>query len=97
MNHISISFAGDYRPLHIESQEMADCVKSAIARCNDEPIKRDLQRLWVDWKRHAKKGLSCASLGADASRYSVVMRRGQRDPWLDRLTGKFPQNPQIKY
>jgi hypothetical protein len=76
---------------------MKDCVAAAIARCDDQSITGDIKRLWADWQRHAKKGLSCASLAADASRYSVVMRRGQRDPWLDNLTGKFPQNPKIKY
>jgi len=97
MNHITIAFYGNFKPLHIEGEAIADCVKSALGKCQDESIRETIRDISRDWNRQRKAGINIVSASFERHSHSVSIREGNRDTWLDSMTSEFPGNPLIQY
>jgi hypothetical protein len=95
-SHISISFFGEYRPLHVEGEDLAACYKTAIRKL-PESIAGKLRDLFKDFTRQRKAGISLVSSCLEAHTVAVRVADYPRDPWLDEITATMPPHPEIQY
>ena len=95
--HVTIAFYGNFRPLHVESETIAEAVKSAAKRISCPDIKATLRKLLRDSQRQHKAGVSLASSSMHIGGVCVGIANYPRNPWLDSVTDSMPLNPLISY
>jgi hypothetical protein len=95
--HVTIAFCGNFRPLHIESETIAEAVKEAVRRVSCPAISKTLQTLHSDFTRQRKAGIGLVSACSEHGTVSVRIAEYPRDTWLDQITESMPENPLITY
>lgn len=95
--HITIAFCGNFRPLHIEAETIAEAVKIAAKRISCPSIGKTLKTLHKDMDRQRKAGIGIVSACSDHGKLSIRIADYPRDKWLDSLTNEMPENPSISY
>ena len=95
--HVTIAFCGNFRPLHVESETIADAVKDALKRIACPAIGKTLKTLHKDMERQRKAGIGIVSACSEHGAVSVRIADYHRDNWLDSLTNEMPLNPLISY
>ena len=95
--HVTIAFCGNFRPLHVESETIAEAVKSAAKRISCPAIGKTLKTLHKDMERQRKAGIGIVSACSEHGTISVRIADYPRDNWLDSLTDSMPPNPLISY
>ena len=91
--HISISFLGEYKPLHIECGSIHEGRRELLKRCEILEVRESFKRIAGEFARSQ----SCSSLAVNASTYCVGIFDYERDNWLDSITEKMPLHPLIRY
>lgn len=95
--HLSIAFYGKYKPLHLPScdiETLSRYLRKKVA--SDAIIERSI-KLIKDFTRQRKAGISIVSACHEGNGFSVTIREGIRDNWLDSLTDEFPEHQEIDY
>jgi hypothetical protein len=95
--HISIAFYGTARPIHQEAETLADAYAAIRRRVRCSEIKTQLQRLWRDYQRQRKAGISITSACSQVGGVAVTIADRPRDPWLDSLTDTMPETDRVIY
>ena len=91
--HISISFLGDYKPLHIECEDIHKGRRELLKRCDIPEVRDSFKRISGEFARSQ----ACSSLAVNTSTYCVGIFDYKRDNWLDSITEKIPLHPLLKY
>jgi hypothetical protein len=92
MNHITIAFYGQFRPVHAEGENLDDCLGIMRDKLHGAPLDI-LEKLYRDFRRQRKAGINVVSACHEAGGIAVSIREYPRDSWLDSLTDKMPVSP----
>jgi hypothetical protein len=95
--HISVAFLGEYRPLHIEADDLKQARKLFLARCQSQEILERFQSVWKSFQHDKRAGIGIESACSSCCRLSVRVAEHPRDAWLDSLTDSMPPHPQLSY
>jgi hypothetical protein len=95
--HISIAFLGEFRPLHIEADDLKQARKLFLARCQSPEILERFQSVWKSFQSDKRAGIGIESACCSCSRLSVRIAEHPRDAWLDSLTESMPRHPELSY
>jgi hypothetical protein len=95
--HISIAFYGEYKPLHLPSSDIETLKRYANAKVMNGAILESVMGLIKDFTRQRNAGISLVSASSEGHGLAISIREGQRDNWLDEITDKLPEHPQINY
>jgi len=95
--HLSIAFYGNYKPLHLPSADIETLRRYIRAKVNDQSIIERALKLISDFTQQRKAGIGIVSACHEGNGFSVSIREGIRDNWLDSLTDEFEEHPQIDY
>jgi len=91
--HISISFLGEFKPLHIECENIHKGRREFLKRCHIPQVRDSFKRIAGEFARSK----NCSSLAVNASTYCVGIFDYKRDNWLDSITEKMPLHSEIVY
>jgi hypothetical protein len=95
--HITIAFLGEYRPLHIEAEDLKQARKLFLARCQSPEILERFQSVWKSFQSDKRAGIGIESACSSCCRMALTIAERARDPWLDSLTDSMPLHPQLSY
>ena len=95
--HVTIAFCGNFRPLHVEAETIAEAVKDALKRISCPAIAETLKALHKDMDRQRKAGISIVSACSEHGTVSARIADYPRNPWLGSVTDSMPLNPLISY
>ena len=94
---MSISFYGNYRPLHLPACDLATLKRYLKTKVMDGAILEAALKVIKDFERQRKAGISIVSAGSEGHGLAIGIRKGQRDTWLDEITDKMEMHPQLNY
>jgi hypothetical protein len=95
--HISIAFYGTSKPIHSEAETLEQAYDAIRHRVHCSEIRQQLQRLWKDYQRQRKAGISIASACSQVGGVAVTIADRPRDPWLDSLTDSMLETERVSY
>ena len=97
MDHATVFFYGEFRPLHAESDTMPDAIRALKSRVSCPEIRATIDKLNRSVSRQRKAGINVASASHHGHGHGVALAYYARDPWLDSVTETLPAHPSIKY
>lgn len=95
--YISVAFLGEYRPLHIEAEDLKQARKEFLSRCHSPEILERFQSVWKSFQADKRAGISIESACSSCCRLSVTIAEHPRDHWLDSVTASMPPHPRLSY
>jgi hypothetical protein len=96
MNHISIAFFGDYRPIVLQGDCLKTLLKLAVQSIADTQDAAKLKEWILDCVTTAKSDTCTRAERAD-SRLSVSVNKYPHDAFLNDITRDLPLYPNAKY
>lgn len=91
--HISISFLGEFKPLHINCDNIYKGRREFFKRCDIPEIQESFKRIAKEFT-HSQ---GCSSLAVTSCNWCVGIFDYERDNWLDSITENMPLHPLLKY
>jgi len=95
--HISIAFLGEFRPLHVEAEDLKAARKQFLSRCQSPEILERFHSVWKSFQNDRRAGVGIESACSSCCRMALTIADYPRDPWLDSLTESMPPHPQLTY
>ena len=95
--HASIYFQGTHRPLHVEGETLESCVADLMRKTRCREMRGKIREVFRDFARQRNAGIGIVSANHDGQGFGVRLALHRRDPWLDKMTVKFPPHPEIDY